>query len=76
MDIQNKIGLRLKELRLKKGISQEKIAFEIGLDRTYITSVERGKRNISIKTLEKFWHYFGLTPKEFFDCENFKNEKK
>jgi transcriptional regulator with XRE-family HTH domain len=58
---------------LELGLSQEKLALEVGLDRTYITSVENGKRNISIQNLEKIWTLFELTPSQFFDSELFRN---
>jgi transcriptional regulator with XRE-family HTH domain len=48
-----KIGERIRILRLKAGFSQEKLSFECDLDRTYIGSVERGERNISIINLSK-----------------------
>ncbi len=48
-----KVGNRIRELRLKSGLSQEKLAFASNLDRTYIGSVERGERNISILNLNK-----------------------
>lgn len=51
--IKRKIGFRIRKLREEKDISQEKLANKIGLDRTYISSVEAGKRNISIINLEK-----------------------
>jgi len=53
MDIKQKFGLRIKELRLKKGISQEKLAEKAFLHRTYISSLELGKRNVSIENVEK-----------------------
>lgn len=65
--IQEKVGLRIKELRIKLGISQEELAARANLDRTYITSVERGKRNISIGTLEKIVLQLNCTMHEFFD---------
>lgn len=71
MSVKDKVGLRIRELRLSRGLSQEKLALEVGLDRTYITSVENGKRNISILNLEKIWLHFGLTPSQFFDSELF-----
>lgn len=48
-DIKIAFGKRVKELRLQKGISQEKLANIAGVDRTYMTQVENGKRNISIE---------------------------
>lgn len=42
-----KIGKRIRELRKTKGFSQESFAYEVGLDRTYMGSVERGERNIA-----------------------------
>lgn len=47
------IGNRIKEIRSEKGISQEKLALKAELDRTYVAGVENGKRNPSIKSLEK-----------------------
>jgi transcriptional regulator with XRE-family HTH domain len=52
-DIKIRIGKRIKELRNSIGISQEQLGFKAELDRTYITGVESGKRNISIVALEK-----------------------
>lgn len=49
--IRKQIGLRLRELRTQLGLSQEKFALEIGLDRTYIASIEKGKRNVSCVNL-------------------------
>ena len=46
--IRYQVGQRIKELRLSAGMSQERFALEVGLDRTYIASVEHGRRNISI----------------------------
>ena len=67
MDIRISIGKRVKELRNNLGISQEELADLAGLDRTYITSVERGKRNISIMNIEKLSNALKVTLKEFFD---------
>lgn len=48
-----KIGRRIRELRKEKGFSQESFAYEVGLDRTYMGSVERGERNIAALNLIK-----------------------
>jgi len=42
-----KLGRRVRELRIKKGFSQEAFAYEINLDRTYVGGIERGERNIA-----------------------------
>lgn len=65
--IKQKLGLRIKELRKKQSLSQEELADIAGLDRTYINSVENGKRNISLINIEKFANAFGLSLKDFFD---------
>lgn len=64
--IKEKIGLKIKELRLKNKLSQEKLALLSNLDRTYIASVEKGKRNISIVNLEKIIIALDTTLENFF----------
>lgn len=64
--IKQKIGSRIKELRVKAGMSQEKLALKINMDRTYLASVERGQRNISIVNLEKIIQGLNTTFPEFF----------
>jgi transcriptional regulator with XRE-family HTH domain len=52
MDIKLKVGLRIRELRLKEGLSQEKLAELAQLHRTYISSLELGQRNISLVNID------------------------
>jgi transcriptional regulator with XRE-family HTH domain len=52
-DYLERIGNRIRELRTEAELSQEKLAFSCDLDRTYIGSVERGERNISVINLRK-----------------------
>lgn len=66
MDIKLLVGKRVRELRNSIGISQEELADLAGLDRTYITSVECGKRNISIVNIEKLTNALQVSLKEFF----------
>lgn len=47
--ITQKFGAHVRELRIQRGLSQEKFALLIGMDRTYLASVEAGKRNISLE---------------------------
>lgn len=53
MNLQRKFGLVLKELRLEKGLSQESLANQSDIDRTYISDIEKGERNISLKIIEQ-----------------------
>ena len=64
--IRKKIGSRIRELRTVAGLSQEKLALAAGLDRTYIASVEKGKRNISIVNLEKIINSLDYRFADFF----------
>lgn len=49
--IQQKFGAKIREARVKAGISQEELGFRTGLDRTYISGIERGVRNPSLKNI-------------------------
>lgn len=51
--IRNKFGKRVRELRKQKGWSQEDLADEAGLHRTYVGSIERGEQNVSLDNIEK-----------------------
>jgi len=53
MDIRELVGLNIRRLRKQKGWSQEDLAFETGLHRTYISGVERGIRNPTVVILDK-----------------------
>lgn len=53
MDISKRLGAKIQKLRQNKGLSQEELAFEAGLHRTYISHVERGSRNITVVGLYK-----------------------
>lgn len=53
MEIKEKFGKQVKKLRLEKGLSQEVLALLADLDRTYIPSIEKGERNVSITVIEK-----------------------
>lgn len=60
------LGKRIKALRTEKGISQEKFALSIGMDRTYFASVEAGKRNISIVNIKKIADGLHVSLSELF----------
>lgn len=66
MDIKVKIGDRVRELRQKKGLSQEKFSHLCDLDRTYIASIEKGNRNVSVVNIEKIAKALQITISELF----------
>ncbi len=67
MDIKILVGRKIKELRIIRNLTQEQLAYISQLDRTYINSVENGKRNISIVNLEKIAKGLNIRLREFFD---------
>lgn len=60
-------GQRVRELRNQHGLSQEKFALKIGMDRTYLASVESGRRNISLLNILKIAEGLYITPSELFN---------
>lgn len=75
MDIRIKLGKRIQKNRQSLGLSQEKFALSIEMDRTYYASVEAGKRNISLCNIEKISRGLGITLADLFqDIEEDNNE--
>ncbi|KUO78074.1 MAG: transcriptional regulator [Desulfosporosinus sp. BRH_c37] len=68
MDIRISVGNKIRELRRKQNLSQEDLAHLSGLDRTYINSVENGRRNITIISLEKIANGLKVKVSIFFDA--------
>lgn len=64
--IKELFGKRVRELRTQANLSQEKFALKIDMDRTYLASVECGKRNISIENIYKIANGFGITVENLF----------
>ena len=64
--ITEKVGVRIKALRNESGISQEKLALKADVDRTYLAGAEIGKRNISLKSLEKIINALNVSFEDFF----------
>lgn len=60
------LGRRIRELRQRTSLSQEKFALKIGMDRTYFASVEAGKRNIAIVNIKKIADGLGVSLSELF----------
>jgi transcriptional regulator with XRE-family HTH domain len=68
-DAQNLFGLRVKQLRLSRGFSQEELGALANLDRTYISGIERGKRNVSLINIVKIAGALNVHPSQLFDRE-------
>ncbi len=67
MDIRRRLGLTVKELRGKKGWSQEELGFETELHRTYISGIERGVRNPTVTVLARLADALGVTPSRLLE---------
>ena len=76
MDIKVAIGERIAQLRKAKKLSQQKFSYEAEIERSYLTHVEKGRKNISVDTLVKITDALGISVKEFFDNEHFNGKKK
>jgi len=68
-DIKKQLGDKIRAVRLKRAMSQEDLAFEANLHRTYISDVERGSRNISIENIEKIAKALKVKPKNLLDFD-------
>lgn len=66
MDIKIAFGERLKEVRLKKKLTQLQLAERSGIERTFISHIEAGSRNVSIDTMEKLFDGLGVRFGYFF----------
>jgi transcriptional regulator with XRE-family HTH domain len=71
VNVKEKIGQRIRELREAQSMSQKDLSYAADLDRSYIASVENGQRNISIVNIERVAIALGVTLKEFFNDGEF-----
>lgn len=65
MEAEEAFGIVLRELRVKKGLSQELLAHESGIERNYISLLELGKNSASIKIIFKLMPVLGVSAAEF-----------
>lgn len=72
MDIKLKVGQRIKQLRKELEISQEALALKAEVDRTYVTDVENGRRNVSLEILERLIKALNVSITDFFNSKEFK----
>ncbi len=66
-DLYIAVGERCRQLRIDKGVSQEAFANLIEMDRTYYSSIELGKRNLTLKNLTKLAKGYDITVSELLD---------
>jgi transcriptional regulator with XRE-family HTH domain len=69
-NVQIRFGLRLRQVRQDRGISQEKLAELAGLHRTYVSSIERGERNVSLVNIERLAQALGVSMGELMPDES------
>lgn len=66
MSVKKEFGNRIKELRQAQNLSQEMFALQIDMDRTYLASIESGKRNVSLENIKKLADGFEISLAELF----------
>jgi transcriptional regulator with XRE-family HTH domain len=76
MNINQKFGIKVRELRDAKGITQEELSYRSELHRTYISSIELGKRNVSLINIEKLAAALECSIADFFPDSKLKTGKK
>lgn len=63
------IGERITELRLKKGVSEYQMSYDLGHNKNYVRAITSGRSLPSVSGLYKIFDYFEMTPAEFFNTE-------
>ncbi len=78
MDNKEMLGVRVKEIRNKKGVTQERLSEMVGINPKYLSSIERGKENPTLNTVLKLAETLGVSLDELFtgiEIENPKNRR-
>lgn len=68
MDARQILGTNLRRLRKARGLSQERFALEHGFDRTYISGIERGRRNPTVLVVGRLAEALGVELADLFGC--------
>ncbi len=66
MQVRTLVGWNVRRLRVARGVSQERLAFDAGVDRSYVGGLERGEENPSVDVLERLAITLGIAVAEFF----------
>jgi transcriptional regulator with XRE-family HTH domain len=72
MDLKEKVGHRIRQLRKEQELSQEALGYKAEVDRTYVTDVENGRRNVSVEILERLIKALEVSVAEFFNSKEFR----
>ena len=65
-ELAKRFGELVRRLRQERGFSQEEFSFRVGLHQTYVSSIERGERNVTIQTAERIANALGTTLARMF----------
>ena len=76
MNIKNKLGLRIKEIRKQRHLSQEKLAELVDISQNALSYIENGEHFFTAETLEKIIKALDIEPQELFNFNHFKNKEE
>ena len=69
MDVVHFLGVNVRRYRKLKGMSQERLALDAGMERSYVSDLERGMRNPSVRALGRLADALGVEPSKLLDLE-------
>lgn len=69
MDVVQLLGANIRRYRKLKGMTQEELAHEVGMERSYISDLERGTRNPSVRALGRLAEALSISPKQLLEIE-------
>jgi transcriptional regulator with XRE-family HTH domain len=67
MDVVQLLGMNVRRYRKLRGMTQEALALEVGMERSYVSDLERGTRNPSVRALGRLAQALDVEPKELLD---------
>ncbi|WP_165323544.1 helix-turn-helix domain-containing protein [Rhizorhabdus phycosphaerae] len=69
MDVVQLLGLNVRHHRKLRGMTQEQLALECGMERSYVSDLERGRRNPSVRALGRLAEALGIEPRTLLDAD-------
>lgn len=64
--LQNRVGKRIRDIRISKGVSQSQLALMTSMTKSYMSEIEAGKKNLTLRTLQKIATSLGITLEDIF----------